>query len=52
LSSISGVAFERETDLKTFQTILNEQKERDHRKLGSELELFTFDLMAGQGLPI
>jgi threonyl-tRNA synthetase len=30
----------------------NDRKERDHRKIGSELELFTFDKLAGQGLPI
>jgi threonyl-tRNA synthetase len=29
-----------------------EKKERDHRKIGADLELFTFDLLAGQGLPI
>ncbi|MDR0740008.1 MAG: threonine--tRNA ligase [Mycoplasmataceae bacterium] len=52
LSSISGVAFEKQTDLGAFQKLISERKERDHRKLGSELELFTFDLMAGQGLPI
>jgi threonyl-tRNA synthetase len=46
------VAFEKQSDLASFQEILNERKERDHRKLGNELELFTFDLMAGQGLPI
>jgi threonyl-tRNA synthetase len=38
--------------LNSFEQSLQERKERDHRKLGSELQLFTFDLMAGQGLPI
>jgi threonyl-tRNA synthetase len=52
LSSISGFAFEKESELKAFQELLNERKERDHRKLGSDLNLFTFDLLAGQGLPI
>lgn len=52
LSSISGVAFENESELKEFQKNLTERKERDHRRLGNELQLFTFDLMAGQGLPI
>lgn len=52
LSSITGVAFTNESDLNSFEQSLQERKERDHRKLGSELQLFTFDLMAGQGLPI
>jgi threonyl-tRNA synthetase len=31
---------------------VNDRKERDHRKIGADLELFTFDNLAGQGLPI
>jgi threonyl-tRNA synthetase len=38
--------------LYAFLEIIAERKERDHRKLGKELNLFMFDKMSGQGFPI
>lgn len=52
LQRIYGTAFEKEADLKKHLKILEERKERDHRKLGRELELFTINQKVGQGLPI
>src|SRR5699024_7522326 len=52
LQRIYGTAFEKEKDLKAYIKLLEERKERDHRKLGRELELFTVSQKVGQGLPI
>ena len=52
LTAITAVAFESKNELEEFIKILNERKERDHRKIGKDLELFTFDKNIGQGLPI
>src|SRR5699024_7962796 len=52
LQRIYGTAFEKEKELKAHLHILQERKERDHRKLGKELELFTISQKVGQGLPI
>src|SRR5699024_8032440 len=52
LQRIYGTAFEKEKELKEHLHILQERKERDHRKLGKELELFTVSQKVGQGLPI
>src|SRR5699024_8485269 len=41
LQRIYGTAFEKESELKAYLKLLEERKERDHRKLGRELELFT-----------
>lgn len=52
LICISGVCFNNQTELDEFLKEFNERKERDHRKIGADLELFSFDQLAGQGLPI
>src|SRR5699024_212195 len=52
LSRIYGVSFPKQKELKNYLKLLEEAKERDHRKLGRELELFTFSQKVGQGLPL
>ena len=52
LQRIYGTVFEKDSELKEHLRILEERKERDHRKLGKELELFTVSQKVGQGLPI
>jgi len=52
LQRIYGTAFEKESEVKEHLRILQERKERDHRKLGKELELFTVSQKVGQGLPL
>ena len=52
LNRIYGAAAFSKEQLAGHIQILEERKERDHKKLGKELELFTFDPLAGQGLPI
>lgn len=52
LTRIYGVAFENEEKLKEYEEMLLEAQKRDHRKLGKELELFTFDEEVGPGLPL
>lgn len=52
LYRIYGVAFDTEKELNEYLEILEDRKQRDHRKIGKELNLFTFNPLAGQGLPI
>ncbi|HDV7395460.1 TPA: threonine--tRNA ligase [Campylobacter jejuni] len=52
LTRIYGIAFADKESLKEYLTIIEEAKKRDHRKLGTELKLFTFDDEIGGGLPI
>ena len=52
LTRIYGTAWETQEDLNKFLEIISERKERDHRKLGKELNLFMFDKLSGQGFPI
>ncbi len=52
LQRIYGTAFKNKTELEAYFTMLEEAKKRDHRKLGRELELFTFDDDVGPGLPL
>lgn len=49
---IYGVAFASEEELKDHLQMLEEAKQRDHRKLGQELDLFTFSDLVGPGLPL
>jgi len=51
LTRIYGVAFADKESLKEHMKMIEEAKKRDHRKLGTELELFTFDEESGAGLP-
>jgi threonyl-tRNA synthetase len=52
MQRIYGVAFSTEEDLKNHLAMLEEAKKRDHRKLGQELDLFTFSDLVGAGLPL
>lgn len=52
LTRIYGISFPKQKELKEYLKLLEEAKERDHRKLGRELELFTFSQKVGQGLPL
>ncbi|MEK4495186.1 MULTISPECIES: threonine--tRNA ligase [Ureibacillus] len=52
LQRIYGTAFFNKEDLKQHLQMLEEARERDHRKIGKELELFTLSQTVGQGLPI
>ncbi len=52
LTRIYGVSFPKQKDLTEYLHLLEEAKKRDHRKLGKELELFTFSKKVGQGLPL
>ena len=52
LQRIYGTAFSSKKKLKEYLNLLEEAKKRDHRKLGRELKLFTFDDEVGPGLPL
>ena len=52
LTRIYGVSFPKKSMLDEHLALLEEAKKRDHRKLGKELELFTFSQRVGQGLPL
>lgn len=52
LTRIYGITFPKQKELDEYLTLLEEAKKRDHRKLGKELELFTFSEKVGQGLPL
>ncbi len=52
LQRIYGTAFKNKTQLDEYFAMLEEAKKRDHRRLGKELELFTFDDEVGPGLPL
>lgn len=52
LTRIYGITFTKNAELSDYLEKLEEAKKRDHRKLGKELELFTFSQKVGQGLPL
>ena len=52
LVRVYGITFPKKKMLDEYLTLLEEAKKRDHRKLGKELELFTFSQTVGQGLPL
>jgi threonyl-tRNA synthetase len=52
LTRIYGITFPKKTELDEYLAMLEEAKKRDHRKLGKELEIFTFDDDVGPGLPL
>lgn len=52
LTRVYGTSFATKNELNEYLAMLEEAKERDHRKIGKEQELFMFDEMAGKGLPI
>ena len=52
LTRIYGITFPKQKELTDYLELLEEAKKRDHRKLGRELELFTFSQKVGSGLPL
>ena len=52
LTRIYGITFPKAKELKEYLARLEEAKKRDHRKLGKEMDLFTFSQKVGQGLPL
>jgi threonyl-tRNA synthetase len=52
LTRIYGITFPKQKELEEYLVILEEAKKRDHRKLGKELDLFTFSEKVGAGLPL
>lgn len=52
LTRVYGISFPKQKELTDYLDLLEEAKKRDHRKLGRELELFTFSQKVGQGLPL
>lgn len=52
LTRIYGISFPKQKELTEYLQAVEEAKKRDHRKLGKELELFTFSQKVGQGLPL
>ena len=52
LTRIYGITFPKKSMLDEYLVLLEEAKKRDHRKLGKEMELFTFSPRVGQGLPM
>jgi len=52
LTRLYGVTFPKQKELTEYLELLEEARKRDHRKLGKELELFTFSEKVGMGLPL
>lgn len=52
LTRIYGIAFNTKEELEEYEKKMEEAKERDHRKIGKEMDLFTFSDLVGPGLPL
>jgi threonyl-tRNA synthetase len=52
LTRIYGLAFESKKDLENYEKMREEAKKRDHKKIGKDLDLFTFSELVGSGLPL
>ena len=52
LQRIYGICFKNEEDLNNYLTLLEEAKQRDHRKLGKELGIYMMSDLVGRGLPM
>jgi len=52
LTRVYGISFPKQKELTDYLALVEEAKKRDHRKLGKELDLFTFSQKVGQGLPL
>lgn len=52
LTRLYAITFPKQKELTEYLTLLEEAKKRDHRKLGRELEIFTFSQRVGSGLPL
>ncbi|MCI5108264.1 MAG: threonine--tRNA ligase [Candidatus Pacebacteria bacterium] len=52
LTRVYGLAFETKEELEEYEKMLEEAEKRDHRKIGKEMDLFTFSNLVGSGLPM
>ncbi len=52
LTRVYGISFPKQKELNEYLNLIEEAKKRDHRKLGKQLELFTFSNKVGLGLPL
>ncbi|MDY4139082.1 MAG: threonine--tRNA ligase [Eubacteriales bacterium] len=52
LTRISGVAFGSKEELEAYEKMMEEARQRDHRKIGKEMQLFMTDNLIGRGLPM
>ncbi len=52
LTRIYGLAYDSKDELETYEKQIEEAKKRDHRKIGQEMDLFTFSPLIGSGLPL
>lgn len=52
LTRIYGITFPKKKDLEEYLLMVEEAKKRDHRKIGKEMEIFTFDDDVGPGMPL
>jgi threonyl-tRNA synthetase len=52
LTRIYGLAFDTKADLEKYEKDIEEAQKRDHRKIGKDLDLFTFSPLVGPGLPL
>ncbi|MBP9869084.1 threonine--tRNA ligase [Patescibacteria group bacterium] len=52
MQRIYGLCFATKDELFAYETMMSEAEKRDHRKLGAELDLFTFSPLVGSGLPL
>jgi threonyl-tRNA synthetase len=52
LTRVYGITFPKQKMLDEYLVLMEEAKKRDHRKIGKEMELFTFSQNVGQGLPL
>jgi threonyl-tRNA synthetase len=52
LTRVYGITFPKAKELEEYLTLMEEAKRRDHRKVGTELEIFTFSEKVGKGLPL
>jgi threonyl-tRNA synthetase len=52
LTRIYGVAYDTKEELEAYEEQMRQAKARDHRKIGKELDLFTFSELVGPGLPL
>ena len=52
LTRLYGISFPKRKELNEYLSLMEEAKKRDHRKIGKEMELFTFSNKVGQGLPL
>jgi threonyl-tRNA synthetase len=52
LTRVYGITFPKQKMLEEYLVLMEEARKRDHRKIGKELELFTFSAKVGQGLPL